>query len=85
MTCNVSGDNWLKITLLPRWTAIINTSSSTRTHTLTHNSWWLVLGWVTTKEDHPCLRIAYTSYIMARYQVILTYLLIYGNEAELVE
>ena len=55
-----------KITLLPRWTAIINTrQSSTRTHTLphcTHNSWWLVLGWVTTKEDHPHLRIAYISY-----------------------
>ena len=28
------------------------------THTLTHcahNSWWPVLGWVTTKEDHPLL------------------------------
>ena len=39
------------------------------THTLTHcthNIWWLVLGWVTTKEDHPRL---------ARYQVLLTYLL----------
>ena len=22
----------------------------------THNRWWLVLGWVTTKEDHPRLR-----------------------------
>ena len=28
------------------------------THTLTHCThykWWLVLGWVTTKKDHPCL------------------------------
>ena len=36
------------------------------THTLphcTHNKWWLVLGWVTTKEDHPHLQIAYISYI----------------------
>jgi len=22
----------------------------------THTSWWLVLGWVTTKEYHPCIR-----------------------------
>ena len=29
----------------------------TQTHIhYTHNSWWLVLGWVTTKEDHPRLR-----------------------------
>ena len=38
----------------------------TRTHTLphsTHNRWWLVLGWVTTKEDYPHLRLAYISYI----------------------
>ena len=56
-----------KNTLLPRWTAIINSGqSSTRTHTLphcTHNSWWLVLGWVTTKENHPRLRIVYIHYI----------------------
>jgi len=26
------------------------------TYTCTHNSWWLVLGWVTTKEYHPHLR-----------------------------
>ena len=62
--CSVSGD---KITSLPRWTAIINTrQSSTRTHTLphcTHNRWWLVLGSVTTKENHPRLRIAYISYV----------------------
>ena len=47
------------------------------THTLincTHNIWWLVLGWVTTKEDHPRLRIAYTSYI---WRVIKFYLLTY--------
>ena len=27
----------------------------THTHCM-HNRWWLVLGWVTTKEDHLCLR-----------------------------
>ena len=34
VTYNVSGDNWLKITLLPRWTPTLNTrQSSTRFHT----------------------------------------------------
>ena len=52
-------------------------------HTLshcTHNRWWLVLGWVTTKEDHPRLRIAYTRYIwrVIRFY-LLTYLLSYVN------
>jgi len=27
------------------------------TYTCTHNSWWLVLGWVTTKEYHPLRRL----------------------------
>ena len=67
-----------KITSLPRWTAIINTrQSSARTHTLphcTHNRWWLVLDWVTTKKDHPRLRIAYISYI---WRVIKFYSLTY--------
>ena len=77
VTCNFSGDNGYKITLLPRWAAIINTrQSSSRTHTLTHwhctqNIWWLVLGWVTAMEDHPRLRKAYTSYI---WRVIKFYL-----------
>ena len=32
------------------------TKRYTRTHThCTHISWWSVLGWVTTKEDHPLL------------------------------
>ena len=47
------------------------------THTLTHcthNIWWLVLGWVTTNEDHPRLRLDYTSYI---WHVIKFYLLTY--------
>ena len=47
------------------------------THTLTrytHFIWWLVLGWVTTKEDYPRLRIAYTSFI---WRVIKFYLLTY--------
>jgi len=27
-----------------------------RTKQCTHTSWWLVLGWVTTKEYHSCIR-----------------------------
>jgi len=27
-----------------------------RTKQCTHTRWWLVLGWVTTKEYHPCIR-----------------------------
>ena len=46
---DVSGDNAYKITLLPRWTAIINDrQSSTHAHThCTHISWWsvYVAGW----------------------------------------
>jgi len=37
--------------------------SKTRTHTCTHTSYWLVLGRVSTKEYHPCPRLAYISYI----------------------
>jgi len=29
----------------------------------TRNSWWLVFGWVTIKEDQSHLRIAYMCYI----------------------
>jgi len=75
---NVNGDNWYTFTnFLPRWTAIINTWEAVHIHAYTHTSRWLLLGWMTTKEDHPRLRIAYTSYIMACYQVLLTYLLTY--------
>ena len=49
------------------------TKLCTLAHThCTHNRWWLVLDWVTTKKDHPHLRIAYTSYI---WRVIEFYLL----------
>ena len=34
-------------------------------------NWWLVLGWVTTKDDHTCLRIAGKSYI---WRIIKFYL-----------
>jgi len=37
------------------------------TYTCTHNSWWLVLGWVTTKEYHPRLCINNVDF-MARYK-----------------
>jgi len=33
------------------------------TYTCTHNSWWLVLGWVTPKEYHPRLCIDYVDFI----------------------
>ena len=49
------------------------------THTLphcTHTRWWLVLGWVTTKEDHPRLRIACISYIwrVIKFYITLHYI-----------
>jgi len=48
---NISGDNWLKITSSAWRAAILNTrqSSYISTHT---NELVLVLGWMTTKEDH---------------------------------
>ena len=67
---------------MDRYNKLINIrQSSTRTHTLTHctySIWWLVLGWATTKEDHPRLRIAYTSYTygaLSSSTYLLTYLL----------
>jgi len=38
-------------------------------------SWWLVLGWLTTKEAHPRLRIAYTSFM---WRVVKFYLYAYN-------
>jgi len=35
VTDNVSSDNWYKITLLPRWIAIINNRQNSYTHTRT--------------------------------------------------
>ena len=38
------------------------TKQYTLTYTYTaHTIWWLVLGWVTTKEDNPLLPIEYNS------------------------
>jgi len=34
------------------------------TYTCVHNSWWLVLGWVTTKEYHPRLCIDYVDFMV---------------------
>ena len=55
--------------------------SRARTHTLTHfthNRWWLVLGWVTTKKENPRPPTNSLHKLhMARYQVLLTYLLTY--------
>jgi len=39
----------------------------TYTCTYTHNNWWLVLGWASTKEDHPRLCINYVDF-MARFK-----------------
>jgi len=39
-----------------------NAVTRTHIHLHTYTSWWLVIGWVTTKLNHPCLRIAYMSY-----------------------
>jgi len=38
-----------------------------RPNTCTYTSWWLVLGWMTTKEYHPRLCIDYVDF-MARYK-----------------
>jgi len=43
------------------------------TYTCTHNSWWLVLGWVNTKEYHPRLCIDYVDF-MARYKCNYIYI-----------
>jgi len=40
------------------------------TYTCAHNSWWRVHSWVTAKEYHSHLLIAFMSYIIACYQVI---------------
>jgi len=37
------------------------------TNACTHNSWWLVLGWVITKEDDLLLCIDYVEF-MTRYK-----------------
>jgi len=47
-----------------------------QTYTCTHNIWWLVLGWVTTKEYHPRLCIDYVDF-MARYKCNYIYIYIY--------
>ena len=63
VTCNVRCDNWWKIVASyqdgPRY-QIPDKAVHMHTHTYTaHTIWWLVLGWVTTKEDHPLLPIEY--------------------------
>ena len=73
MSAVITGKNYL-VTKMNRYNKYQTKQCK---HTLTHRThyiWWLVLGWVTTKEDHLCLRIAYTSYI---WRVIKFYLLTY--------
>jgi len=43
------------------------------TNTYTHNSWWLVLGWVTTKEYYLRHCIDYVDF-MARYKCYYIYI-----------
>jgi len=52
-----------------------HTHTHARTHARasTHKSWWLVLGWVTTKEGHPRLPIASTSYTYVLLTPVLQY------------
>jgi len=51
------------------------------TYTCTHNSWWLVLGCVTTKEYHPRRCIDYFDF-MARYKSNYIYIYRYQNKNE---
>jgi len=44
------------------------------TYTCSHNGWWPVLGWVTTKEYHRRLCIDYVDF-MARYKFNYIYIL----------
>jgi hypothetical protein len=48
----------------------------------THTRWWLVLGWVTTKEDHPRLRITCISYIWRVIKYYITSQLLKEPRAE---
>ena len=54
MSAVITGKNYL-VTKMDRYNKY---QTKKYTHTLsycTHNSWRLVLGWVTIKEDHPLL------------------------------
>ena len=53
MTCNASSDNGYKVTKMDRYDKY---ETKQYTHAHTQNRRWLVLGWVTTKEDNPHLR-----------------------------
>jgi len=50
------------------------------TYTCTHNSGWLVLGWVTTKEYHPRLCIDYVENVITFtfLHTLLTWMMIDG-------
>ena len=65
MSAVITGKNYL-VTKMDRYNKY-QTKQYTHAHihfqTAHTTEWWLVLGWVTTKEDHPRLRFAYISYI----------------------
>ena len=81
---DVSGDNGKKnylVTKMDRYNKC-QTKQYTRTHAhthCTHISWWSVLGWVTTKEDHPLLWFdaqsieiwSVNKYYIISYQIML--------------
>jgi len=73
VACYASGD-YCKNYLSPRLAAIINIPDKAvtqiSTHILPHKGWWLVLGWVSTKEGNPRLCIDY----------IFTYLILYFSK-----
>ena len=73
MSAVIAGKNYF-VTKMDRYNKY-QTKHCTHAHTYTHNIRWLVLGWMTTKEDHPRQRVAYTSYI---WRVIKFYLLTYS-------
>ena len=71
VTCDVSGDNRWKVTLSPRWTALINTRQSC-IHTNTQNRWWYesqyLAGWPPRKTIWTCDSSLHCNWHMARNQ-----------------
>jgi len=60
----------LPCSLLSRWADIMNTRLNSYTHCTKHR-WWLVLGWVTTKEYYPLIGLRFdlrtSTYGMSTY------------------
>ena len=54
MSAVITGKKYL-VTKMDRYNKYQTKQFHTHIH-CTHNSWWLLLGWVTTKKYHPLLR-----------------------------